>query len=222
MTKITAGTCIQVFAKTPVTGQCKTRLIPALGIDGATALHKAMVQHTLNTATNAGLGPVELWCTPSQQHRFFSDCLKQYPLTLHQQCGHDLGTRMAYAMKYALQKYQQVILIGTDCPTLDENNLRQAQRQLVSGYDAVIGPAQDGGYVLIALRRTDAKIFQSINWGTDTVLQQTRQRLIQLHFHWHELKSHRDIDTPDDLDTLINDNGEIEIGAQRILVNRSD
>jgi rSAM/selenodomain-associated transferase 1 len=196
------GTAVLVFARAPVNGQCKTRLIPALGQDGATALHAAMIRHTLMTAARAGIGPVELWCTPSPDHPFFIDCRKQQSFTLHQQHGQDLGARMANAMEHALHHYQQVILIGTDCPTLNENYLRLAQQQLEAGCDAVIGPAVDGGYILIALRRTEPALFEAIDWGTDVVLHQTRQRLSRLNYHWQELAALRDIDEPDDLRNL--------------------
>ena len=223
MTVHATSTGILIFARAPISGQCKTRLIPALGQDGATAIHAAMIRHTLTTAHQAGVGPVELWCTPTPQHPFFVTGLSQQPpFTRHRQQGQDLGARMAHAIEHALQRYSRVILIGTDCPTLDENHLRQAQHLLVTGCDAVIGPAQDGGYVLIALSRTDPALFQGINWGTNTVLQQTRHCLSRLHYHWQELAELSDIDTADDLYTLINADGAVALGTCCIPLKQSD
>jgi rSAM/selenodomain-associated transferase 1 len=214
----TENTVILVFAKAPVEGECKTRLIPALGRSGATMLHAAMVQHTLAMVIRAALGPVQLWCSPLPQHPFFGTCRDQHRLTLHRQRGHDLGSRMAHAIKQALKRSARVILIGTDCPALNEKDLHQAHQQLSAGNDVVIGPANDGGYVLIALNQTSPQLFQSIDWGSAKVLQQTRKRLRQLGYHWHELEMRRDIDTTDDLASLTNTSGDIVLGSTRIPV----
>jgi len=221
VTQTSTNSCILVFARTPIPGECKTRLIPVLGKDGATKLHTAMIQHTLVMTSRSGLGQVQLWCTPSPQHPFFIACANQHSLSLHQQTGHDLGARMAHAVEHALQQYQWVILIGTDCPSLDENYLRRARDQLSSGCDAVIGPAHDGGYTLIALRQSVPAIFQDIEWGTESVLQQTRQRLSKFNFHWVELDKRHDIDTPDDLAPLITANDVVTLGAYQIPIKVS-
>lgn len=190
---------ILVFAKAPIPGQTKTRLIPALGSEGAAHLHECLVHQTLNTAIQANLCPVELWCANTPDHPFFSDCLHRYPITLKQQHGSHLGERMGHAFVETLARTPYALLIGTDVPTLCSSDLRHALMALKEGSDCVLNPAVDGGYVLIGLSRFNAAIFHNIAWGSDTVLMETRQRLQQLGWRWRELDTHRDIDRPEDL-----------------------
>ncbi|MEO6697527.1 MAG: TIGR04282 family arsenosugar biosynthesis glycosyltransferase, partial [Gammaproteobacteria bacterium] len=145
---------IMVFAKAPVAGTVKTRLIPALGAHGAAALHTTLTRHSIATAVNAPLCPVELWCSPDAHHPFFAQCQKDFGVTLQQQQGNNLGERMAQAFDTVLQQHPYAVVIGTDCPTLTTQDLRAALNALHEGFDAVIGPAEDGGYVLIGLRRS--------------------------------------------------------------------
>lgn len=190
---------ILVFAKAPVPGQSKTRLIPALGADGAAKLHERLVHHTLTTATQAHLAPVELWCADEPAHPFFSDCLQCYSLTLKQQQGAGLGERMANALFDTLRESPYALLIGTDTPSLSHDDLHAALTALRCGCDCVLNPAADGGYVLIGLRRVDGTLFSDIEWGSERVLDATRQRLQELGWQWRELSTHHDIDRPEDL-----------------------
>lgn len=198
---------ILVFAKAPIPGQVKTRLINHLGKSGATKLHQKLVLKTLNTATQANLCPVELWCAPDSQHKFFTECSQRYSITLQTQRGADIGQRMAYAFAMTLHaknqmshgRYNKVLLIGCDCPDFTADYLLQALIQLEQGHDAVIGPALDGGYVLIGLQRYHPTIFQHIDWGTEKVTAQTYHRFEQLEYAWAELAKLRDIDRPQDL-----------------------
>ena len=201
---ILPGACIMVFAKAPETGQVKTRLIPVLGAQGAANLHEKLVRHTLATVTRANLCPVQLWCAPcpSWPHAFFARCQSDFPVSLHEQCGNDLGERMHHALTTALQKYAYVVLIGTDCPTLTTHYLHQALDALQQGAHAVLGPAADGGYVLIGARQSPASLFSGIPWGTASVLNETRTRLRNLEWQWQELTELWDVDRPEDLPRL--------------------
>ena len=195
------GTLI-IFARAPIPGQTKTRLIPRLGDKQAVELHQRLVLHTLETATRARLCPVELWCSPSTDHPFFQACSRQFDITLHTQHGTDLGERMAHAIDNAMQHGRYVILIGTDCPSLTVSTLKQAGDTLKQGMDAVIAPARDGGYVLIGVKRSSPDLFDAITWGSDSVMQTTRDRLKELGWQWRELAEHQDIDRPEDLEHL--------------------
>ena len=195
------GTLI-IFAKAPVPGHTKTRLIPHLGAEGAVDLHRRLVLYTLDTAARSRFDVTQLWCTPSQDHPFFQDCMRNFDITLHTQQGVDLGERMAYALNSALRHSRYVVLIGTDCPTLTIDTLHRAGDLLYRGMDVVVAPATDGGYVLLGSCRFSSKLFSSIAWGTDTVMQATRNRLEKLGWLWRELAEHRDIDRPQDLQQL--------------------
>lgn len=186
-----------VFAKAPVPGQVKTRLIPALGATKSAELHTRLCIATLDKA--AGLAPVDLWGSPDTKHAFFSACRATYGVDLRVQRGADLGARMANAMNVALATARYAVLIGTDCPQLTRDDLKEAFQTLDEGCDAVLGPAMDGGYVLIGLARPAPRVFKDIDWGSDRVLAQTRARLAEATLTWRELPPRRDVDRPEDL-----------------------
>lgn len=197
------GDCrLIVFAKAPVPGRVKTRLIPLIGPLATTALYKQLVLHCLSTAVDAQLGPVDLWCTPSMRHPFFLQCTRKFPIALFHQREGDLGHRMVHALQKTLKKVPQVLLIGTDCPSLTPDDLREAAGVLRQGMDTVIVPAEDGGYVLIGLCRCAPELFSGISWGTGSVLQETRDRLRGLGWKWHELSERWDVDRPEDVERL--------------------
>jgi uncharacterized protein len=181
---------IIVFAKAPVPGAAKTRLVPALGAWGAARLHMRLVRHALRTALAARCGPVELH--GSARHSLFSSL--EVPFRL--QRGRDLGERMVHA----LSRNPRAILIGSDCPELTVADLQRAARLLRSGYEAVLSPAEDGGYALIALRRVSAEMFRNMAWGTSSVYDETVKRL--KGHRWRALRTVWDVDRAEDLPRL--------------------
>ncbi|MBM3343037.1 MAG: glycosyltransferase [Betaproteobacteria bacterium] len=187
-----------VFAKAPRAGEVKTRLIPLLGAEGAAALHRQLLQRTLASATSADLGPVELHAAPDVNDAYLQDCAKRFGVALVAQRGADLGVRLRNAFDEALARHGRVLIIGTDCPVLTAQHLHEAASALEHGHDAVLIPAEDGGYALIGLTRCDNRLFDHIAWGTDTVLATTRERLRELKWRWHELETLWDIDRPED------------------------
>ncbi len=193
------NTRLLIFAKAPVAGQAKTRLTPPLSAAEAALLHARFIQRMLSVACESNLCPVQLWCSPEARHPFFTDCRRSFPVSLHTQHGADLGERMRQAAASALAESDYALLIGCDCPTLTAAYLRQALTALKKGYNAVLGPAEDGGYVLLGLRHADPELFGGIAWGTDTVLDSTRSRLRRLKWRWHELAEQWDVDRPEDL-----------------------
>lgn len=196
---MTGDTKILVFARAPEAGRTKTRLVPRLGADGAAALHRQLIRHAVETAQAAELGPVELWCAPSTTHPFLAGLGADASIALREQPDGDLGARMHAALDDALATHPYALLIGTDCPDYSAGYLRAARDALASGNEAVIGPATDGGYVLIGLRRNDARLFSGIDWGSSSVAESTRDRLRQLGWSFSELETLRDIDRPEDI-----------------------
>jgi hypothetical protein len=185
---------IAVFARAPVPGNTKTRLIPALGAEGAAALQAALIHHTLATALQSRES-VELWYASDAQHPFFKTCAMRYGVTCHEQQGEDLGARMRHAVDASPGP---VILIGTDCPSLVPGDLIAAFSALKE-VDAVLGPAMDGGYYLLGLNRNAPSLFEGVAWGSDGVLATTRDRMAHLGWRWTELAARHDIDRPEDL-----------------------
>lgn len=188
---------VAVFAKAPVPGAVKTRLAALLGPDGAAALHAGLVRHALAAAVQSGVGPVEMWCAPDETHPFFERCATQFHVALHRQQGEDLGARMRHAFDAAHARGAALLLTGSDCPALDAAALREAARELAS-HDAVIAPAEDGGYVLVGLARPMPRLFEAIAWGGSAVMGESRARLAEVGARWKELGTLWDIDRPAD------------------------
>jgi rSAM/selenodomain-associated transferase 1 len=189
---------LAVLAKAPVPGLAKTRLIPALGPQGAARLQRQLTLQALRTALTAGLGVVTLWCAPDARHRFFRALQRTAGLRCLAQPGGDLGERMHSAFRLHCAQ-GPLLLIGTDCPVLRPDHLRQAAQALIDGADAVLQPAEDGGYVLVGLRRPQPALFQGMTWSTDQVMAQTRQRAREAGLRLHELDMLWDLDRPEDL-----------------------
>ncbi|MBU3696372.1 TIGR04282 family arsenosugar biosynthesis glycosyltransferase [Dechloromonas sp.] len=187
---------IAILAKAPVSGYAKTRLIPTLGAEGAAAVQAAMLERSLATALAAGIGPVTLWCAPDRSHPAFASAAAQ-GVELAEQPAGDIGQRMLAAMS-ATTAAGGVIVIGTDCPALTPAHLRQAAAAL-AGQDAVVIPAEDGGYVLLGLRQANAAVFAGVAWSTPQVMAQTRARLAAAGLRHAEFTPLFDVDRSSDL-----------------------
>jgi uncharacterized protein len=203
MPRASRDTTLIVFAKSPQPGAVKTRLAPLLGEHGAAALQARLIKHALATARAARIGEFELHCAPDCEDPFLRRCGSQYAAPLRSQTDGDLGKRMLAAFEHALSGKSRAILIGTDCPALTVRHLRNADRFLRSGEDAVFIPAEDGGYALIGLARCDPLLFQGVSWGTSSVMNGTRARLRDLGWRWRELATLWDVDRPEDYRRLI-------------------
>ena len=186
-----------MFAKAPVPGSVKTRLAGLLGAEGAAGLHAGLVRHALATAIASGAGEVELWCTPDDKHEFFARCAADFGARLRVQSGADLGSRMAAAFDDAFARGRALVLIGSDCPALRPADLAAAAAAL-SDHEVAIAPAEDGGYVLVAMASPVPAIFAGVAWGTAAVMRQTRERLAAAGVRWKELATSWDVDRPED------------------------
>ncbi|HAJ75651.1 MAG TPA: flagellar biosynthesis protein FlgB, partial [Gammaproteobacteria bacterium] len=157
---------IAVFARAPLPGQVKTRLQAELGPEGCLLLYTAMLDRLLATLRSAELAPVELWVSSNIDHKvFLSHCNKK---DIYLQNGQDLGQKMSWTAGRVLANSAVggVLIIGTDCPAMDAAYLEGALIALQQGNDVVIGPAEDGGYVLIGLKQPCPGLFQGIEWGS--------------------------------------------------------
>jgi uncharacterized protein len=184
---------IAIFAKMPQPGAVKTRLMPALGAEGAAALQARLIERTLATARAVADASVCLWLAgPSAG---FAIAPGQ---RWEAQQGADLGARMAHAFLVTLVRARACVLIGTDCPALQPAHLARAFTEL-EGNDVVVIPAEDGGYVLIALKSPQPQLFEAIEWGGPTVMQATRARIDASGLRAATLPALPDLDTPADL-----------------------
>lgn len=189
-----------IFTRYPEPGKAKTRLIPALGAEGAAHLHRHMAEHCLQQARSLqSVRPIELEIrfaggTPAQMTTWLGADLSYQP-----QGEGDLGDRMARAFQTGFDAGRKsIVLIGTDCPDLDTYLLEQAFRELQQ-HDLVLGRATDGGYYLIGLRHPVPELFQGIRWSTSEVLAQTVEIAERLGLTIAYLPMLSDVDRPEDL-----------------------
>ena len=189
------------FAKAPVAGRVKTRFISELGSEGALALHKKLIRLTWQRISESARWPIELWMSESGEERCFSRLCA--PNQMFVQQGDDLGERMSFALNQALQRAPYVLVVGADCVSLDTDYLLDAIMRLKAGANVVLGPAEDGGYVLLGVsHHVPQQVFLNIDWGSERVLQQTRARLIASGIDWQELPLRWDVDVPADMPRL--------------------
>ncbi len=181
-------------------GEVKTRLIPAIGAEAAALLHAALTERALDTASRSGHA-VELCCAPDAGHAFFVDCAEQFDCILCDQGPGDLGQRMLRAMQRALVDADRVVVIGADCPALTPQHIKRAVTALADN-DVALLPAEDGGYVLIAARRTAPTMFDGIEWGQPAVLVEQRRALQRAGLSCIELETLWDLDRPEDIARL--------------------
>lgn len=189
------------FAKAPVLGTVKTRLTPPLSEHQALNLHLSLMAHTAQRLQESKLGDVELWLSTEVSHPAIESLQQQGLSRLAIQSGENLGERICAALNTGLAQADKVVLVGSDCPGIDAEYLHAAIRALDDA-DVVLGPARDGGYVLIAVTRCCNELFAGVDWGTDRVLQQTICKLKNLDWHYTQLQVMDDIDRPEDLNLL--------------------
>lgn len=186
---------VAIFAKAPIPGFAKSRLIPLIGASGAATLQARLIRHMVGIAIEAGIGPVTLWGAPDTDHPAFRDAAARHGTGLRAQPEGDLGARMAAAFAASAGP---LVLVGTDCPMLTPQDLRDTVTALRRGADAVIAPAEDGGYGLIAAARPIPELFDDMPWSTDQVAALTRARVQAAGLDLVELRLIWDVDTPDD------------------------
>lgn len=191
---------IILFTRLPKPGYTKTRLIPALGAKGAADLQRRMTMHTLDRAQCAARRygfALEVHYAGGERADFqqwLGADLDYWP-----QAPGDLGARMAQAFGSAFERgFRSVVLIGTDCPQLEVNILREAFSSLES-LDLVLGPARDGGYYLIGLRCPSPELFVGVAWGTETVLEETLSRAKDARRSLCQIEMLSDVDRPEDV-----------------------
>lgn len=190
-----------IFAKAPLPGLAKTRLIPALGAQGAADLARRLLLRAVQEAQSANVGPVELCVTPAVTEEVWRTILIPAAVQWTDQGEGDLGERMARAAQRVLDCGEAVLLTGADCPELGAAQLQQAASAL-RRCDATLVPAFDGGYVLLGLNRFHRSLFEGMVWSTDSVAAETVNRLKQLDWTLQSFPMLHDIDEPEDLKWL--------------------
>ncbi len=197
-----------IFAKAPIPGEVKTRLCPPLTPDEAATLHGSFVLDMLERSKLA-VAKLQLpfhrylACAPSSELVFFKIMEERQGVSLLDQVGEDLGQRMHRTFVDLFAKdYTQVILVGTDVPTLPLSVYQEALA-ILGRSDVVLGPALDGGYYLIGLTKQAEELLTGVPWSTDHVLAVTQQKAKALGLSVGLTTAWRDVDTMTDLQALI-------------------
>lgn len=193
---------IIVFTRYPIPGSTKTRLIPALGPEGAAELQRAMTEHTVRTALEVSRATLEIRFTDgdsAQMSQWLGPAIAYRP-----QAEGDLGERMREALAAAFAEgLGRATIIGIDSPEISAG-IHEAAFRALRSHDLVLGPATDGGYYLIGMRRAAADIalpaiFEGIEWGAENVLESTLLRAKELGLRVWRLAPLDDVDRPEDL-----------------------
>jgi len=188
-----------IFAKAPEAGKVKTRLIAGIGRRRATSLYKDMLTKTLNTARKAGFSEIHVCVSGNTGNEYFTRLKSRHYVKLYKQRGKDLGQRMSNALDTALRRFPYAVLIGSDCPSLSSSDLKLATDYLENKTDVVLGPADDGGYYLIGLRKNNPRLFSGIEWGKETVFTDTCSYIKALNWRVRFLSMRWDVDLTVDL-----------------------
>jgi len=191
-----------VFTKYPQPGLVKTRLIPFLGNEKSALLHRKMTERTIQTAK--AFTQKEGICLRIFYTGGSEDLMRDWlgEMDFVKQKGEDIGEKMAKALNLCLSRSDSnVVLIGTDCPGLRQDILHNAFLKLENN-DLVLGPAADGGYYLVGVRKKVDFLFGNISWGTDKVFSETEERALENKVKMGKVETLHDVDRPDDLPML--------------------
>ncbi len=189
------------FAKWPLLGKVKTRLAKKMGERAAYDAHIELTLTVLKNLTSSNATTVELWfdhpSTENPASQMLTERCHELSVLVAYQKGHDLGSRMYHALSHGLKTFENVIIVGSDCPTVDGLYLERAIQALDTN-DLVMGPAEDGGYVLIGARKIEPGMLDDIDWGEGTVLRSTIARAEKHDLTYELLEETWDVDEYED------------------------
>lgn len=186
------------FAKSPKLGGVKTRLAKTMGAELALEVHLELMRETASLLLDSGVADAELWLDSLTPSPHIQDILALGLRGPMEQRGEDLGERMCLALQDGLLRASAVVLVGSDCPFLDERYLNDAFEALDES-DLVFGPAEDGGFVLIGARQVRPAMFDGVSWGQGDVLARTLKAVERAGLSHTSLGTRFDIDLEDDL-----------------------
>ena len=185
-----------IMLKNPIAGKVKTRLAADIGEQKALLVYQELLNHTHNITKNCSADKFIFYSdTVERNDQFDSVLYKKYT-----QCSGDLGVRMDYAFSIPFKnEYKDVVMIGADCYDLTANHIEQAFEALANQNDFVIGPASDGGYYLIGMKKWNRWVLENKNWSTATLFTETKNDISGRNGKLFELETLSDIDTINDI-----------------------
>ena len=171
--KSTSKNLLLIFTRNPELGKVKTRLAKDVGDETALEIYKFLIEHTVNVTKDLSVEKEVHYSVKIRENDLWDNAIFSKKL----QQGEDLGERMQYAFEQGFKAgYQNIIIIGSDLYDLNKQDIEEAIVDLQE-YDAVVGPAEDGGYYLLGMNFLTSQVFKNKNWGTDSVLQDTLKDL---------------------------------------------
>jgi rSAM/selenodomain-associated transferase 1 len=196
------GLVLGVMARAPVAGRCKTRLVPALGAEGAASLYDAMLRDSLDAYTRVRATRHVVLGAPEENGCAALRALAPSGWEVIPQTGPGLGQRLAAAMTTLGASGDAVVIASSDSPMAPVEALEAARGVLRAPRHVLLGPCTDGGYYLIGVSETQPGVLDGITWSTSAVLTETRARCKSLGLALRELPVTFDVDEPADLGTL--------------------
>lgn len=184
-----------LFAKAPIAGKVKTRLQSHCTPEKAAEIAEILLEESIVRATSFWPGDVYLSVALDAQHPFLQRMVAQYQVTLVSQCDGDLGAKMHGAFE---EFAYPCAIMGCDAPHILGSDLVKAHDHLIQGKN-VLGPSDDGGYYFIGLGHSAEMLFNSMEWGTETVLANTLERAKKNNVEFEFLTPLNDVDEWQDL-----------------------
>jgi uncharacterized protein len=195
MTKKSSKNRIIIFVKNQEAGKVKTRLAKSVGKMAALKVYQKLLEITERETRGVNAAKLVAYSEYVERDDLFSAGMYEKMI----QAGEGLGERMCNAFEKSLEMgFEKIVLVGSDCPDIRSKHFITAFEKLESA-DVVIGPASDGGYYLIGLKKVYNELFKGISWSSPEVLNQTMEKMEQMELNYTFLKELSDIDTEKDL-----------------------
>lgn len=188
-----------IFLKYPEPGKVKTRLAKDLGNEQAASIYSRMAQTIIDNVLDPTSYETAIFFDPPDKQKEITEWLRKKELQYSPQEGNTLGDKISNAFNIVFnQGSEKTVIIGTDCIDITSETINRTM-DLLNDKDVVLGPAEDGGYYLLGLKKFIPQIFQNIDWSTEYVLEQTIEKINNNELKFELLKTLKDIDTLDDI-----------------------
>jgi len=194
-----------IFLKYPEAGKVKTRLAEDIGADKAADLYSSMAMKIIDNTADPENYITTVFYDPPSKLKEIRDWIGEKEVQFSPQTGKTLGDKISNAFKEVFDNgSDKAVIIGTDCIDVTSDTINHTV-DMLNQNDIILGPAEDGGYYLLGLKKHIPQIFEKIDWSTDCVLNQTIEKLNKHKLKYHLLKTLRDIDDVYDLRGVIKD-----------------
>lgn len=205
MTQKTNKNTLIIFLKYPEAGKVKTRLAKDIGNNEAARIYSLMTLNIIESVVAPECYNTIIFYDPPEKEQEIKNWVGKKEIQYAPQEGNTLGDRISNAFKVVFSSgIEKAVIIGTDCLDVSSDIINVAIH-LLDETEVVLGPAEDGGYYILALNKYRPEIFQDIDWSTKHVLEQTVLKIVENKLTYHKLKTLKDIDTVEDINEKFGD-----------------